>query len=134
MYYKKNKGSSSGAGCDSRPVVIVHDLLDFQVAESVKFRYRQYSLDKEDRAYLVYLILLIKYPIFPCGKIGYFLFNKCKMDKIGSFEEESFQLGGFVYEEQQSTKNGVNCFICVNGIGFTICIIPNHADVSVSKN
>ena len=55
MYYKKNKGSSSGAGCDSRPVVIVHDLLDFQVAESVKFRYRQYSLDKEDRAYLTTL-------------------------------------------------------------------------------
>ena len=27
----------------------------FEVAESVKFRYRQYSLDKEDRAYLTTL-------------------------------------------------------------------------------
>ena len=65
----------------------------FEVAESVKFRYRQYSLDKEDRAYLICL-WFFKCPLFPCGKEGIFYFVwrrqvRNQGNLIGSFEEES---------------------------------------------
>ena len=45
----------------------------FEVAESVKFRYRQYSLDKEDRAYLICLWLFRMPSFFPVEKRGHFL-------------------------------------------------------------
>jgi len=38
--YLKNQGSSSGAGCNSRPVVKVHDPF-VEMVDSVQFRYRQ---------------------------------------------------------------------------------------------
>ena len=44
-----------------------------KIAESVKFRYRQYSLDKEDRAYLICLWLFRMPSFFPVEKRGYFL-------------------------------------------------------------
>ena len=63
-----------------------------KIAESVKFRYRQYSLDKEDRAYLICLWLFRMPSFFPVEKKrAFFVWRRqeSRGNLIGSFEEES---------------------------------------------
>lgn len=91
-----------------------------KIAESVKFRYRQYSLDKEDRAYLTTLDQ-ITLTLFSLENR---VFHWRETSKSSLKRSPNRRISN---EEHPCTENGCSSDVCCDRISFTVFCFSDHA-------